>query len=227
MNEMVAFINLFFVPVLPVYAYYKRSGKQLGFSLEILMEYCIVAAVLIPLTKIVLFLPAKILHTQVYIYSGYYTLAALFLAALPLFINILRKSSVAWHRVGALSHRAKFLLKHQTEADWSWKKRGAYYTYRVLLIAFTAFLMGILLLDVAAGDIIGLKDYLFSWKLLVLNTAPIALLAILLYGVTGRAWSGLLVGGGLTTVLSLANYYKLNFRKDPLRIMNGFIAAMR
>lgn len=221
MNEMVAFINLFFVPMLPVYVYYKRSGKQLKLTLEVLMEYCIVAAFLIPATKIILFLPAKILHTQIYAYSGYYTLAALALAVLSSLVSVLGKDSVIWRWTERLKQKGwnvKFLLKNQTEPDWSIGKRVVYYAYRMLVVIFAAILMSVLLLDLAAGDIVGLKDCLASWKIVALNTAPVMLLALLLYGITGRAWSGLLLGGGVAVVLSLANYYKLSFRNDPLRL---------
>lgn len=221
MNEMVAFINLFFVPMLPVYAYYKRTGRPLKLTLEIFMEYCIMTVFLVPATKIILFLPSKILHTQIHIYSGYYTIAALLAATIFIFFIKLQKVSIIWcwlEKLGIKGNQLKFLLNHQVEPDWSRGRKAAYYAYRMFLVIFTAVLMSILLLDLAAGDMVGLKDYLPSWKLIALNTAPVILLAILLYGITGRAWSGLLLGGGLATVLSLANYYKLSFRNDPLRL---------
>lgn len=118
---------------------------------------------------------------------------------------------------------SSFLLRRQTEKDWGRKKKVAYYAYRAFAVIFAAFLLSMVLLDLAAGDMMGFKDYLQSWKIIALNTAPVVLLAVLLYGVTGRAWSGLLLGGGIAAILGVANYYKLSFRYDPLHMEDLFL----
>ena len=43
-----------------------------------------------------------------------------------------------------------------------------------------------------------------------------ALLVLLFYGALGRAWTAFLAGGGIALGFSLGNYYKLQFRDDPL-----------
>lgn len=75
---VVGLINLFFVPLLPVYLYYKKNGRPLEANLDLLFQYAIATALLIPLTKAVAFLPGRLIaHEPISLVSGYYTLAAL------------------------------------------------------------------------------------------------------------------------------------------------------
>ena len=59
-------------------------------------------------------------------------------------------------------------------------------------------------------------DYLCHWQTLLLNTVPVALLILLFYGITGRTGAAFLTGGGIAFGFSLGNFYKLQFRDDPL-----------
>jgi len=77
MIQYVVFINLFFVPILPLYLIYRKKQKPLAFGLELLFQYCIISACNIPLTKVFIFLAKKLGGVFVSIDSGYYTLAAL------------------------------------------------------------------------------------------------------------------------------------------------------
>ena len=77
MVHLVIFINLFFIPLLPVYVLYRKKHKPLESNMELLFQYGIVAACNIPLTKVFIFLIRKIAGKTISIDSGYYTVAAL------------------------------------------------------------------------------------------------------------------------------------------------------
>lgn len=78
--------------------------------------------------------------------------------------------------------------------------------------------MGLALLLLANGsysqDI--LRDYFHHGAILCLNALPTALLALLFFGLTARTWSGFLLGGAVSLAFALGNFYKLQFRDDPL-----------
>ena len=115
-----------------------------------------------------------------------------------------------WNRI--------FLFRREPDAAWPRWKRGVYAAYRVGLLALAGLCMGLALLVLAIGPYSKgvLVGYLLHWETLVLNTVPVALLALLFYGVTGKTWSAFLLGGGISFGFSLGNYYKLQFRDDPL-----------
>ena len=80
-ETVIRLINLFFVPMLPVYLYYKSSKQPLAPNLELLFRYAVTAALLIPLAKAIAFLPGRLIAgTTIPLDSGYYTLAALIAA---------------------------------------------------------------------------------------------------------------------------------------------------
>lgn len=104
MVQLVVFINLFFIPALPLYWTYKRNKKTLTFSLELLSQYCIIAACNIPLTKVFTFLAKRVLEKYISIDSGYYTLAALISASILYLMYVYRKSEMtvilgAWNKI--------------------------------------------------------------------------------------------------------------------------------
>lgn len=82
MVHLVVFVNLFFVPVLPLYMIYQKEGKLLRLNLDLLFQYCIAVACNIPLTKVFIFFAKKLGGIFISIDSGYYTLAALVSAVL-------------------------------------------------------------------------------------------------------------------------------------------------
>ena len=113
---------------------------------------------------------------------------------------------------------ACFLFRPQPDEGWNRKKRGLYYAYRTALLFCAGLCMGLALLVLAIGPYSKrvLLDYLCHWQTLLLNTIPVALLVLLFYGLLGRAWPAFLAGGGVAFGFSLGNYYKLQFRDDPL-----------
>jgi len=111
-----------------------------------------------------------------------------------------------------------FLFQPAPDPAWPIKRRTIYYIYRVLILLCAGICMGLALLSLAIGPYT--KEVIFSYfrygTLLVLNTLPVVLLIFLFYGLTGNAWSAFLLGGGIFFGFSMGNYYKLQFRDDPL-----------
>lgn len=109
-ETVIRLINLFFVPMLPVYLYYKSSKQPLAPSLELLFRYAVTAALLIPLAKVIAFLPGRLTaNGTIPLDSGYYTLAALIAAwLLPDLFRL----------AGSVSGKVKRLrLRKKTEAS--------------------------------------------------------------------------------------------------------------
>ena len=111
-----------------------------------------------------------------------------------------------------------FLVQPQPTPSWSRGRRTVYYVWRWGLLLCAGLCMGLALLVLAIGPYP--KEVLFGYfhraAILGLNAFPVALLVFLFYGLTGRAWSAFLAGGGVAFLFSLGNYYKLQFRDDPL-----------
>ena len=111
-----------------------------------------------------------------------------------------------------------FLFRSEPDPDWPVRRREIYYAYRAALLLCAGLCMGLALLVLAVGPYSkrALIDYLCRWQTLLLNTIPVALLVLLFYGIFGRAQTAFIVGGGIAFGFSLGNYYKLQFRDDPL-----------
>lgn len=111
-----------------------------------------------------------------------------------------------------------FLVKPAPDPGWPTKKRELYYAWRVVILLCAGLCMGLALLVLAIGPYSkrALLDYLRHWQTLLLNTVPVALLVLLFYGITGRTGASFLLGSGIAFGFSIGNYYKLQFRDDPL-----------
>ena len=111
-----------------------------------------------------------------------------------------------------------FLFQKEPSPGWSRGRRELYYAYRVILLLCAGLCMGLALLVLAIGPYPRgtLVDYLCHWQTLLLNTVPVALLILFFYGLTGRTGAAFLLGGGIAFGFSLGNFYKLQFRDDPL-----------
>lgn len=91
MVHFIGFINLFFIPLMPIYMMYRKSERPLTRNLDLLFQYCIVTAWNIPLAKVFIFLVRILGGVEISIDSGYYTLAALVSAyAIPLLYEIFK-----------------------------------------------------------------------------------------------------------------------------------------
>ena len=111
-----------------------------------------------------------------------------------------------------------FLMQPRPDPGWTPGRKAAYYAYRWGMLFCAGACMGMALLVLAVGPYS--KEVLFGYfrhaSLLLLNAAPTVLLIFLFYGLTGSAWSAFLAGGGIAFGFSIGNYYKLQFRDDPL-----------
>lgn len=117
-----------------------------------------------------------------------------------------------------------FLLRRETDPFWPKWERGIYYIWRFLLLAGAGLYTGWALLKLATGPYPAevYEGYLSDPNLLWLNILPVAVLAVFFYGVFGRVWAAFLAGGGIFLACSLGNYYKLQFRDDPLYVEDLF-----
>ncbi len=99
-----------------------------------------------------------------------------------------------------------------------WQKM-AYVSFCVILILLSTLALGFSSLLLAYGN--GVPDVVFITYLknpyvLSLNLIPPILLFVVLYVVVGRAWAAYLADCIVVLGFSVANYFKLMFRNDPL-----------
>lgn len=111
-----------------------------------------------------------------------------------------------------------FLFRGGMEPMWSRGKKTVYVLWRAVMFLCAAVCMGAVVLLLAHGQYPAavLREYLASGTVMVMNILPVALLILLLYGLSGRMWLSFLLGGFAAFGFSLGNYYKLTFRDDPL-----------
>ena len=69
------------------------------------------------------------------------------------------------------------------------------------------------------------QSYFDHPAILWLNLTPPVLLILFLWFVLGRAWLSVALGGGVITVLSVADHFKIMFRDDPLTAADLGLAA--
>ncbi len=75
-----SFINLFFVPVVALYIFYKNNNLKLDASFDTLIKYCIIAACNIPITRLITMICRIMLDKNIEVQDSYYTVAALIAA---------------------------------------------------------------------------------------------------------------------------------------------------
>lgn len=80
LNSLPLFINLFLIPALSVYLYYKSLKKPLTPHLELLFQYCIAASFNYVFTKTLLYIPKRLIGVNFEMDSAHYGLIALFSA---------------------------------------------------------------------------------------------------------------------------------------------------
>jgi len=94
-----------------------------------------------------------------------------------------------------------------------------YYMYNVLLLTGACIAMGLASLLIAYGPGYSNRifiDYLCHPYLLFLNILPCVLLTFLLYALIGRSWIAYSLSSLVIIGFSIANYFLLKFRDDPL-----------
>lgn len=114
--------------------------------------------------------------------------------------------------------RFYFLFQTRPGDGLSAAKRAAFWLWNGGLLVLAALAVGLLSLMMAPAwygwEIF--YDYLSHPGLMVLNLVPPAVLAVLLYGLTGRCWLAYLLTAVPVLALSVGNCYKLFFRNDPV-----------
>lgn len=111
-----------------------------------------------------------------------------------------------------------FLFQRQPDPDWSAGKSVGFWIWNFGLVVLSAIGIGLVSLRLALGpyDKELFQGYLECLPVLLLNLlVPVALM-VLLYGLTGRSGASFLVTAAIILGLSVANYYKLTFRDDPM-----------
>ncbi len=97
-------------------------------------------------------------------------------------------------------------------------QKGAFWLWNVLFVLLSAVGTGLLSLLYAYGDYSPriMLSYLSHPRLLWLNLLPVIALELLLWFLLNRAWLAFLLSGATVWGFSVANYYMLRFRDDPL-----------
>lgn len=145
-------INLFFVPAIALWVHYKRHNVKLASSINLLLQYAIFCSCNVPLTKVGIFLFKKILHQDIPIDSGYYTLLAIMAAALlPGLIDWGRE--IYAQRKMLLRKGIMFLTKR--EMKYRQKLLISFFLVSVIVIAYL--ILGPL--EIFAGNV---KDFQFK-----------------------------------------------------------------
>lgn len=114
--------------------------------------------------------------------------------------------------------RRFFLFQRQPDPDWSAGKKVGFWIWNFGFVALAAIGIGLVSLRLALGPYSFeiFQGYLECLPVLLLNLlVPVALM-LLLYGLTGRSGASFLVTAAVILGLSVANYYKLTFRDDPM-----------
>ena len=114
--------------------------------------------------------------------------------------------------------RSLFLFQRRPEAGLSPAKRRLFWLWNafVLLAAAVGVTLVMLLLAPGSYTLRIFLGYLRHPQLFLLNFAPVALLMLLGYAVTGRSWAAYLFGAVPALLLAFGNYYKMVFRNDPV-----------
>lgn len=111
-----------------------------------------------------------------------------------------------------------FLFQTRPADSLSAKRRAIFWIWNAVLLAGAVVLLGLSSLVLAPGYYgwVLFWDYLSHPVILILNLLPPLVLALLLYGIFGRAWLSYLITAVPVLALSFGNYYKLAFRDDPV-----------
>lgn len=118
-----------------------------------------------------------------------------------------------------------FLFQPAPDPAWSRGRRFAFWLWNVALVSLAAVGIGLVSLLLALGPYsLGLaRTYLERPVLLALNLLPVVGLGLLCYGLTRSASRSFLLTAVVVLGFSVANYYKLMFRDDPLMFADLFL----
>ena len=111
-----------------------------------------------------------------------------------------------------------FLFQKQPDPRWTPARKALFWAWNGGI--FLCSLLGIGLLSLVFAAVIDQKAMLLSYfqnpLIAFLNLAPVVLLGLLLYFLLGRAGAAYLITAGIALGLTIASWFKLQFRNDPL-----------
>ena len=111
-----------------------------------------------------------------------------------------------------------FLFQTHTDPGWSPGRRAGFWLWNLFWVAAASLCVGTLSLYFAAvfkqAELFG--SYFKKPLIALLNLAPVLLLALGLYFLTGRPGLAYGLTAGLTAGFTMGNWFKLQFRNDPL-----------
>ena len=111
-----------------------------------------------------------------------------------------------------------FWLFQRPNSTLQGRKQVWYWVWNALMMLLAGVSLGFLSLLYAYGNYATamMRSYLEHPLIAFLNIAPVVVLLLILYGLLGRPWLSFLISSVVVWGFSLANYYKLRFRDDPL-----------
>ena len=111
-----------------------------------------------------------------------------------------------------------FLFQTHNDPGWSPGRRAGFWLWNLFWVAAASLCVGTLSLYFAAvfkqAELFG--SYFKNPLIALLNLAPVLLLALGLYFLTGRPGLAYGLTAGLTAGFTMGNWFKLQFRNDPL-----------
>ena len=85
-------INLYIVPIVGLFLYYKRNNTNIVLCIEVIIHYCIFITCNIPVTRILTFVIRNLFDINIEADSSYYTVTALIsVYLLPYIYHVLKK----------------------------------------------------------------------------------------------------------------------------------------
>lgn len=112
-----------------------------------------------------------------------------------------------------------FWLFAKSPVQLSGKKKAAYAFFNVFLVLLASFCLCVCSLSIAYGPAYSdgvFTGYFENPLILLLNYAPVLGLFILLYAIIGKSWIAFLSESVVVMGLTVANFFLLKFRDDPL-----------
>ena len=111
-----------------------------------------------------------------------------------------------------------FWLFRPAATDLTGRRRAGYWLWNGAVLLAAGICLGLVSLLLAYGNYATalFKSYFEHPLIACLNIAPVVVLLLILYGLLGRPWLSFLVSSVVVFGFSLANYYMLRLRDDPL-----------
>lgn len=118
-----------------------------------------------------------------------------------------------------------FLFQRNTAPDWRLGKKLLFWLWNLFFVVCSGLGVGLVSLFFAAVVQRGamFRSYFAHPLIAFLNLAPVVLLMVGLYFLTGRAGLSYGLTAGVTLGLTAANWFKLQFRNDPMMFEDLFL----